>query len=71
MPLENLEGYGSDFCSSIQSRNCGTVPKYGQQDCDSNATASESEDDSIMVRIGAKKIDGQYQCDYGEGDSFF
>jgi hypothetical protein len=67
MPLADFEVYGSDSGSSIQSRNSVTVPKYGQQNYDSNATASVSEDD----RIGAKKFDGQSECDYGEGGSFF
>jgi hypothetical protein len=58
MPLACLEGYVSSFSSRIQSRNSDAVPKYGQRDYDSNATASESEDD----RIGAKKIDGQLEC---------
>ncbi len=57
--------------SRIQSCNSEAVPKYGQHDYDSNhesnATALESEDD----RIGAKKIDWQLECDYGEGDSLY
>jgi hypothetical protein len=67
MPFAYLEGYGSNSASSIQSCNSDTVPKYGQHGYDSKATASESEDD----RIGAKKFDGQFECDYGEGDSLF
>ena len=74
MPLAYLEEKGSNFSSRVQvhwqsrRRNSDAVPKYGQHDYDSNATASESEDD----RIGAKKIDGQLECDYGEeGDSLF
>ncbi len=68
MPSAYLEGYGSNSASNIQSRNLDAVPKYEQHDYDSNATASESEDD----RIGAKKFDGQFECDYdGEGDSLF
>jgi hypothetical protein len=35
---------------------------------DSNATASESGDDHIF---GAKKFEGQSECDYGEDDSLF
>ncbi len=54
MPLEDLDEYGSDSGSSIQSRNSETVPKYGQWNSDSNATVSDYED----YRIGAKKSTG-------------
>jgi hypothetical protein len=47
--------------------NSGAVPNYGQHDYDSNATASDFEDD----HIGAKKFDGQFECEYAEGDSLF
>ncbi len=67
MPRACLEGYDSNSSSRIQSRNSDAVPKYGQHDYDSNATASESEDDCI----GAKKIDRQFKCDYGQGDSLY
>ncbi len=71
MSLACLEGYGCyydiNFSSRIQSRNSDAVPKYGQRDYDSNATASEFEDDCI----GAKNIDRQLECDYGKGDSLF
>ncbi len=42
MPLEDLDTYGSDSGSSIQSRNSETVPKTPQDDSDSNATGAES-----------------------------
>jgi hypothetical protein len=67
MPLACLEGYDSNFSSRIQSRNSDAVPKNEQHDYDSNATTSDSEDDDI----GAKKFDGQFECDYEEGDSLF
>jgi hypothetical protein len=67
MPVACLQGYDSNLSSRIQSRNSDAVPKNEQHDCDSNATASDSEDD----HVGAKKFDGQFECDYGEGDSLF
>ncbi len=42
-------------------------PVLWAQDYDCNATASESKDD----RIGAEKVDGQSDCEYGEGGPFF
>ncbi len=42
MPLEDLDEYGSDSGSSIQSRNSETGPKSPRDDCDSNATEAES-----------------------------
>ena len=42
MPLEELDGYGSDSGSSIQSRNSETVPKTPQDDSDCTATEEES-----------------------------
>jgi hypothetical protein len=53
MPLEDLDEYGSDFGSIIQSSNPGAVPKYGQLNSDSSATVSDYED-----RIGAGKSTG-------------
>ena len=52
--LEDLDEYGSDSGSSIQSRNSETVPKYEQWNSDSNATVSDYED----YRIGVKKSTG-------------
>ncbi len=42
MPLEDLDEYGSDSGSSIQSRNSDAVPKTPEYDSDSNATEAES-----------------------------
>jgi hypothetical protein len=44
MPLSHLEGYGSDSGLSIQSHNSDAVLTYRQDNHDSNATASDSED---------------------------
>ena len=54
MLLEDLDEYGSDSGSSIQSRNSETVPKYEQLNSDSNATVLDYED----YRIDAKKSTG-------------
>ena len=51
MPLEGLDGYGSDSGSSVQSSNSEAVPKTPQHDSDSNATEAESSD-----RSGTSKV---------------
>jgi len=57
MPLEGLDGYGSDSGSSIQSSNSEAVPKTPRDDSDSNATEAESIDRS-----------GDEQSDDGRSD---
>jgi hypothetical protein len=56
MPLEDLDGYGSDSGSSIQSRNSETVPKTPQDDSDSNSTEAESNGEPSEEQI----FDGQF-----------
>jgi hypothetical protein len=55
MPLEDLDEYGSDFGSSIQSCNSDTVPKTPQYDSDSNATEAESSGEPSEEQV----FDGQ------------
>jgi hypothetical protein len=55
MPLEDLDGYGSDAGSSIQSHILETVPKTPQDDSDSDATEAESNGDPSEEQI----FDGQ------------
>ncbi len=43
MPLEGLDGYGSDSGSSIQSRNSETVPKTPQDHDGSDCNATEAD----------------------------
>ena len=57
MPLEDLDEYGSDSGSSVQSSNSEAVPKTPQHDSDSNATEAESSDRS-----------GDEQSDDGRSD---
>ena len=60
MPLEDLDEYGSDSGSSIQSRNSEAVSKTPQHDSYSNATEAESSDRS-----------GDEQCDDGRSTTSY